>query len=78
MAVSGTNSENKDMRILAKEIVLNGSAVTGGVTQYTDAQAVAAMKAKTQIAALVSPTADYADLTAATAAIKTIIDALKA
>ena len=37
-----------------------------------------ALKAKPQIAALVSPTADYADMTAATAAIKSIIDALKA
>lgn len=35
-------------------------------------------KTKTQIAALVSPAADYADMTEATAAIKSIIDALKA
>lgn len=42
------------------------------------AQVSSALKAKTQIAALVSPTADYASLTTATAAIKSIIDALKA
>lgn len=35
-------------------------------------------KNKTQISALVSPTADYADLTAVTAALKNVIDALKA
>jgi len=46
--------------------------------QYTDAMAQAAIKGKAAIAGLVSPTADYADLTEATAAIKSIIDALKA
>ena len=47
--------------------------VTGG-----DAGAQNAIKTKTEVAALVSPTVDYADLEAATAAIKSIIDALKA
>lgn len=46
--------------------------------QYTDAMAQAAIKGKAEIAGLVSPTADYADITEATAAIKSIIDALKA
>lgn len=40
--------------------------------------AVDAIKNKTAIAALVSPVSDYANLAAATAAIKSIIDALKA
>lgn len=52
--------------------------VATGATNFTAANATAAVAAKTQIAALVSPTADYADLTEATAAIKSIIDALKA
>lgn len=56
------------------------TATTAKAGNYapTTAEVANALKAKTQIAALVSPTADYADLTAATAAIKSIIDALKA
>lgn len=47
-------------------------------TEYTDQKAVDAVAAKAEIAALVSPTEDYADLAEATAAIKAVIDALKA
>lgn len=56
------------------------TAATAKAGNYTPTSAEVgnALKAKAQIAALVSPTADYADLTAATAAIKSIIDALKA
>lgn len=64
-----------------KIIVESGGAVEGLVTvatEYTDQKAVDAVAAKTEIAALVSPTKDYADLAEATAAIKAVIDALKA
>jgi len=44
----------------------------------TAASVTAAVAAKAEIAALVSPTSDYGDLTEATAAIKSIIDALQA
>lgn len=56
------------------------TATTAKAGNYTPstAEVSTALKAKTQIAALVSPTADYADLTAVTAAIKSIIDAIKA
>lgn len=60
---------------LAKEVATQINGATGA---YTDTKARDAIKTKTQVAALVSPTSDYADLTAATAAIKSIIDALKA
>lgn len=56
------------------------AAVGTNTTQVATAAFVLANagKTKTQIAALVSPATDYADLTAVTAAIKSIIDALKA
>lgn len=57
---------------------LNGFLDANGNQVATDAAAVDAIKNKPEIAALVSPTADYASLAAATAAIKSIIDALKA
>jgi hypothetical protein len=60
---------------LAKEVATQIDGATG---TYTDTSARNAIKTKTQVAALVSPVSDYADLTAATAAIKSIIDALKA
>lgn len=64
------------------KIVVNPGGVVEGIvavaSEYTDAKARDAIKTKTQVNALVSPTADYANLTAATAAIKSIIDALKA
>lgn len=44
----------------------------------SSADVATGLSAKPAIAALVSPTADYADMTAATAAIKSVIDALKA
>lgn len=58
-----------------------GGAVEGlaaVATEYTDVRARNAVKTKTQVAALVSPSADYANLAEVTAAIKAIIDALKA
>lgn len=61
--------------------IADGATVTGletAATAYTDTKARNAIKTKTEIAALVSPTEDYADITEATAAIKAIIDALKA
>lgn len=60
--------------------VVGTTATTAKAGNYvpTSAEVANALKAKVQITALVSPTADYADLTAATAAIKSIIDALKA
>lgn len=64
-----------------KIVVESGGAVEGLVTaatEYTDTKARNAMKSKAQIAALVSPPADYTDLAAATAAVKAIVDALKA
>lgn len=125
MAVTGTNSENKNMKLQVKELEVNGQPISGGGSAVawaevtgkpatfaptigttastalagntallaigttastakagnytpTSAEVSTALKAKAQIAALVSPTADYADLTAVTAAIKTVIDALKA
>lgn len=61
-------------------LVIGTTATTAKVGNYTPSTAEVgnALKAKTQVAALVSPTADYADLTAVTAALKSIIDALKA
>lgn len=56
---------------------VDGSVAFADVTG-TQAGVEAAVAAKTEIAALVSPATDYADLAAATAAIKSIIDALKA
>lgn len=44
----------------------------------SSADVATGLSAKPAIAALVSPTADYADMTEATAAIKSVIDALKA
>lgn len=61
-------------------LAIGTTASTAKAGNYTptSAEVSNALKAKSQIAALVSPTANYADLTAATAAIKSIIDALKA
>ncbi|HWT63346.1 MAG TPA: hypothetical protein VN150_12280 [Ochrobactrum sp.] len=61
-------------------LALGTTASTAKAGNYTptSAEVSTALKAKSQIAALVSPSADYASLTAATAAIKSIIDALKA
>ena len=61
----------KGLEIIADEF-------TGVASSVSPSAATTAMKNKTEIAALVSPTVDYANLTAATAAIKSIIDALKA
>lgn len=61
--------------------IVDGATVTGlgaASPAYTDTNARNAIKTKTQINALVSPATDYADLAAATAAIKAVIDALKA
>lgn len=44
----------------------------------TSASVIAAMAGKAEIEALATPTDDYADMTEATAAIKSIIDALQA
>lgn len=63
------------------KLKVDGGAVEGIVTaasEYTDAKARDAIKTKAQIAALVSPGADYANLAAVTAAIKSLVDALKA
>lgn len=54
------------------------TAIGAGTSSLTLAQSQAGIATKAAIAALVSPTADYADLTAVTAAIKSVIDALKA
>lgn len=64
--------------------VINISDVVG-LTQeledkadFTELPEANELLSKPEIAALVSPTTDYVDLTEATAAIKSIIDALKA
>ena len=44
----------------------------------TPASVITAVSAKDEISSLVSPTQDYADMAEATAAIKSIIDALQA
>lgn len=61
-------------------LVVGTTATTAKAGNYSPSTAEVgnALKAKTQVAALVSPSTDYADLTAATSAIKSIIDALKA
>ncbi|MGV6875920.1 hypothetical protein ACUSIJ_24950 [Pseudochelatococcus sp. B33] len=61
--------------------IAEGATVTGLVTaatEYTDTKARDAIKTKAEVDALESPAEDYADLTEATAAIKAVIDALKA
>jgi len=52
--------------------------IAEGATKFTDANAIAALKAKPAIVALVSPVADFSDLKTATAAFKAVVDALKA
>lgn len=47
MAVTGTNSENKDMRLLAKELLVNGEPV-GSVPLATVTVAGVVKKAATQ------------------------------
>lgn len=68
-----TKSEQMDFKGL--EIIADEFTGTVNVAPSTITAAVAA---KTQIAALVSPSTDYTDLTAVTVAVKAIIDALKA
>jgi len=53
MAVTGTNSENQAMRVLVKELLVDGSPVSG---TYTDTQARQAIATKTQITALTNLT----------------------
>jgi len=55
----------------------SGTAKAGDYVPTT-AEVSAALKAKPQISALVSPAADYASLKEATAAIKSLMEALKA
>lgn len=69
-------SHTVDWKGLNLEVDEINGATPGAAPSTADVSA--ALAAKTEIAALVSPTADYANLAAATAAIKSVIDALKA
>lgn len=73
LAVFGAGTGNSSL-------VIGTTATTAKAGNYSPSTAEVgnALKAKTQVAALVSPSTNYADLTAATSAIKSIIDALKA
>lgn len=57
----------------ANSVVIAGP----GSAAPTPAQVATALSTSAKVAALISPTADYANLTAVTAAVKSIIDALK-
>lgn len=61
-------------------LTIGTTATTAKAGNYapTTTEVSNALKAKTQIAGLTSPASDYADLTAVTAALKSVIDALKA
>lgn len=71
--VQSVNNKSPDSN---GNVQLSASDVGAITSAQLDARLSAAQR--TAINALVSPTTDYADLTAATAAIKSIIDALKA